>query len=104
VIGNIYLAKIYFTDLSDYKLRPVLVIKQLADDFLCLPLTSQLKSNALALKQEDFLSGNLKQASFVIAHKSFTLHKSILSKHLATLKPDILLQAVQMFCLYLGCH
>ena len=26
MVGSIYLARIYFTDLSDYKIRPVLVI------------------------------------------------------------------------------
>ena len=29
MVGKIYLAKIYFTDLSEYKIRPVLVIKEL---------------------------------------------------------------------------
>ncbi len=28
MVGGIYLAKIYFTDLSDFKIRPVLVLKQ----------------------------------------------------------------------------
>ena len=29
MVGKIYLAKIYFTDLSSYKIRPVLIIKEL---------------------------------------------------------------------------
>ena len=28
MVGDIYISKIYFTDLSEYKLRPVLVIKK----------------------------------------------------------------------------
>jgi mRNA interferase MazF len=36
MVGEIYPAKIYFTDLSYYKIRPVLVIKTLGDDCMCL--------------------------------------------------------------------
>jgi hypothetical protein len=32
MVGKIYLSKIYFTDLSKSKIRPVLVIKELGDD------------------------------------------------------------------------
>jgi len=44
MVGDIYLAKIYFTNLREYKIRPVLVIKQLGRDYICLQLTSQLKN------------------------------------------------------------
>jgi len=36
MVGDVYLAKIYFTDLSAYKIRPVLVYKKLDDDYVCL--------------------------------------------------------------------
>ena len=29
MVNKIYLAKIYFTDLSSYKIRPILVIKEI---------------------------------------------------------------------------
>jgi len=41
MVGKIYLAKIYFTDLNEYKIRPVLVIKVLDEDCICLQLTTQ---------------------------------------------------------------
>jgi len=34
MVGDIYLAKIYFTNLREYKIRPVLVIKQLGRLYL----------------------------------------------------------------------
>jgi hypothetical protein len=43
MVGDIYLAKIFFTDLSEYKIRPVLVIKEMGRDCICLQLTSNLK-------------------------------------------------------------
>jgi len=104
MVGNIYLAKIYFTDLSAYKIRPVLVIKELDDDCICLQLTSQIKEKALIITQQDLLTGNLKKDSFVIVPKNFTLHKSILIKYLATIKPEIIFNIVRELCLTLGCN
>lgn len=79
MVGDIYLAKIYFTDLSDYKIHPVLVIKELDDDCVCLQLTSQVNSNALSLTQKDLAKGTLKKESFVVMPKNFTLHKNFSS-------------------------
>jgi hypothetical protein len=45
MVGRIYLAKIYFTDLSEYKIRPVLVLRVYGEDCLCLPLTSNLRNS-----------------------------------------------------------
>lgn len=77
MVGSIYLARIYFTDLSDYKIRPVLVIKEFGEDCLCLQLTTQLQHNGVFLNQSDIESGALKKESLVIVPKSFTLHNSI---------------------------
>jgi mRNA interferase MazF len=104
MVGNIYLAKIYFTDLSAYKIRPVLVIKELDDDCICLQLTSQIKENAFIITQQDVLKGILKKDSFVIVPKNFTLHKSILIKYLATIKPEVMLNIIRELCLTLGCN
>jgi hypothetical protein len=37
------LVKVYFTDLSDFKIRPVLFYKKIGNDYLFLPLTTNLK-------------------------------------------------------------
>ena len=74
MVGGIYLAKIYFTDLSDYKIRPVLVIKEMGDDCLCLQLTSQLKNKEIIIDNSDLIAGKIKKESLVVEPKNFTLH------------------------------
>ncbi len=104
MVGDIYLAKIYFTDLSAHKIRPVLVVKDLDDDCVCLQLTSQVKESGLILTQQDLLKGSLKKDSFVVIPKNFTLHKSILFKYLATIKSEMLSEIRQKLCLAMGCN
>ena len=73
MVGSIYLAKIYFTDLSEYKIRPVLVIKELGDDCICLQMTSQVNNN------------------------------SILFKYIANIKEQKLKAIFKLFCKEIGC-
>lgn len=61
MVGRIYLAKIYFTDLSEYKIRPVLVLRVYGEDCLCLPLTSNLKHEGFLLETNDLVDGFLKK-------------------------------------------
>jgi len=103
MVGSIYLARIYFTDLSDYKIRPVLVIKEFGEDCLCLQLTTQLQHNGVLLNQGDIDSGELKKESMVVVPKSFTLHNSILIKQIAVLTETKLEEIFQVFCEKLGC-
>ncbi len=104
MVGNIYLAKIYFTDLSEYKIRPVLVLKELGEDCICLQLTSQYDSNKLKITNEDLSSGHLKKDSLVVVPKNFTLHKSILFKYLANVKQEKLKTIFILFCKEIGCN
>ena len=82
MVNKIYLAKIYFTDLKSYKIRPILVIKELKDDCICLQLTSQYKENGINLTNDNLIDGKLKKDSLVIVPKNFTLHKTVLNKYL----------------------
>jgi mRNA interferase MazF len=103
MVGRIYLAKIYFTDLSEYKIRPVLVLRVYGEDCLCLPLTSNLKHEGFLLETNDLVDGFLKKQSKVIFPKIFTLHRSILIKHIATARQDILSTIHLEFCKKLEC-
>lgn len=98
MVGEIYLAKIYFTDLSEYKIRPVLVIKEMEEDCICLQLTSQLKNSKLVISNNDLASGNLKKESLVVVPKNFTLHKSILFKYIATVSENKFKEIYKIFC------
>ena len=103
MVGEIYLAKIYFTDLSDYKIRPVLVLKMLGDDCICLQLTSQLHHSGILLGADDLVDGALKKQSMLLVPKNFTLHQSVLTKYLARIRPDFLDQILHRLCEELGC-
>jgi len=103
MVGSIYLAKIYFTDLSAYKIRPVLVVKELGDDCICLQLTTQYKNNKISILNSDLESGELKKESMIVVPKNFTLHKTILFKYLGTLKKRKLQDIFNLFCKEIGC-
>ncbi len=103
MVGRIYLAKIYFTDLSEYKIRPVIVLRVYGEDCVCLPLTSNLKNEGFLLGSNDLADGFLKKESKVIFPKSFTLHSSILIKHIATVRQDILSTIHVEFCKKMEC-
>ncbi|MFP4487642.1 MAG: type II toxin-antitoxin system PemK/MazF family toxin [Campylobacterales bacterium] len=103
MVGKIYLAKIYFTDLSEYKIRPVLVIKELGDDCICLQLTTQYKEKKLTVSNADLTDGKLKKDSLVVVPKNFTLHRSILFKCLGTLDELKQKEIFDTFCKTIGC-
>ena len=103
MVGEIYLAKIYFTDLSEYKIRPVLIIKVLGEDCICLQLTSQIHHQGILITNQDLVDGCLKKESMLLVPKNFTLHGSILTKYLARVNDGILSQAMFRLCDALGC-
>lgn len=104
MVGKIYLAKIYFTDLSDYKIRPVLVLKVLGEDCICLQLTSQLHHSGILITSEGIVAGHLKKDSMLLVPKNFTLHRSVLTKYLATVDDVFLHKVMARLCLELGCN
>ena len=103
MVGSVYLAKIYFTDLSEYKIRSVLVIKELGDDCICLQLTSQYNNNKIIITNGDLSDGKLKKDSLVVVPKNFTLHNSILFKYIANIKEEKLKIIFRLFCKEIGC-
>ena len=103
MVNNIYLAKIYFTDLNDFKIRPVLVLKQIDQDCICLQLTTQLKNHACILTNKDLITGSLRKDSLVVVPKNFTIHKSILFKKLGTVRSKKMEFIYPLFCKRIGC-
>ena len=103
MVKGIFLAKIYFTDLSTYKIRPVLVIKEMGDDCICLQLTSNLNTDGIHISQTDIIEGTLRKDSLVVVPKNFTLHKTILFKFIATLNEDKFREIYAIFCKKIAC-
>ncbi|MBJ7899056.1 MAG: hypothetical protein GC158_03820 [Cyanobacteria bacterium RI_101] len=68
LIGNIVLIPFPFSDLSQSKRRPALVLASVEfNDFVLCQITSKSYGDRLAipLKDSDFVSGGLKKDSFV---------------------------------------
>ncbi len=103
MLKDIYLAKIYFSNYSAYKIRPVLIIKELGNDLICLQLTSQIKENKIIIKNSDLTKGFLRKDSLVVYPKNFTLHKSILHKYITTINQNLFNSIYEKFCITIGC-
>jgi len=103
MVKDIYLAKIYFSDMSQYKIRPILVIKDFEEDVICLQLTSQFKKGRILITNYDLTEGKLKKDSLVVVPKNFTIHKSVLGKKLGIITNDKFNEIFNLFCEKIGC-
>ena len=103
MVKSIYLAKIYFTDLKDYKIRPILVIKEIENDCICLPLTTNLAQKGIVLTNNDLTEGILRKDLVVIVPKNFTLHKSIFLKYIGKIKEKKFKEIIEIFCKKIDC-
>lgn len=94
-IGEIVLSRFPFSDLTNTKLRPCLVIglAEFGDVILC-QITSKPHGSkrAIPLVKKDFLSGSIIVDSFIRPDKLATLDKSIVAQKLGVLKPTKILQ------------
>lgn len=99
--GDIVLVRFPFTNLTQSKRRPVLVIKDESDfhDIVCLQITSNgRQSNLLEITHSDFAYDHLPITSFVKYDKCFTLSSEIIDKKLTSLKPKMLEKLKMLFC------
>lgn len=79
--GDIVIVPFPFTDLTDSKRRPSLIIKVLeSDDVILCPISSQKKKDkyAISINENDFEYGVLKQKSIIRANCIFTADKKLI--------------------------
>lgn len=93
---DIILINIPFTDLSESKLRPSLIVGKVHEDFLC----CFLSSNIQAKNKHDILiemdsKNNLKVDSVIKCGKLFTLHYSLIKKKLGIVNQKIYNSVIQ---------
>ena len=104
MVKKIVLAKIYFTDFKDYKIRPIFIVKAYKDeDFLYLPLTTNIKLEGILIKNTDLDQGYLKEDSIVVVPKIGILHKDFIEKEIATLKISTFKKILKAICKNFGC-
>ena len=99
--GDILLIKFPFTDLSQAKKRPVLVIKRnnTQGDFICLQITSKLTPlNSIKIEDSNINNGTLKLVSYLKYDKCFTLNIDIVDKKLADVHQNFTTEIQRLFC------
>ena len=107
-IGDIVLCQFYFSDLSQSKNRPVLVLKDNLpfDDFIAIPISSQtekLHVDELLIDPNDFIKGGVPKNSKLIMRKTFVVSKSVVLKHYGRLSLQAMTQVKARFCSYFNC-
>ena len=105
MVGNIYFVEIPYSDYSYIKGRPVLIFKDLENDFLFLPLTSNLKRSGILLENTDLSKGTLKKDSVVVIPKINAIDKKLIfdSRLIATVKMNKFNLIIKELCTSLEC-
>jgi mRNA interferase MazF len=86
--ASVVLVDFPFSDLSDSKLRPAVVLAQASaqDWFLCqITSNARIDEKAIEIKDPDFASGSLRQRSFARPNKIFTGHEKLINRRVGIL-------------------
>ena len=98
VKGDIVVVPFPFSDLSNAKRRPALVIAGLdGDDLILCQITSRSIRDeyAISIDEEDFENGNLKQKSNARPNRIFTADRHIIKYKLGNLKTEKIEQVIE---------
>jgi mRNA interferase MazF len=98
VKGDVVIIPFPFSDLSQSKRRPAIVIAQLdGDDVILCQITSKNVSDnySLPIDDADFLSGTLNQTSNIRPNRLFTADSHIILYRIGSIKKEKLLQVVE---------
>ena len=90
VKGDVVVVIFPFSDLTETKKRPALVIAEAgSSDFILCQITSQATRDgrAVSLKSSDFQSGSLKRDSYIRPNRLFTASDKVILYKAAHLKP-----------------
>ena len=88
VVGDIVVVPFPFSDLSNSKRRPALVLADLVgDDIILCQITSQFNRDPYTIKlhNEDFETGSLKKDSNIRPNRIFTANKKIILYKVGTI-------------------
>lgn len=104
VKGDIVVTYFPFSDLSDAKKRPALVLAALrGNDVILCQITSQAvrDSDAVLLEQADFVHGGLRQTSNIRPNRLFTAEESIILYRAGTISGQKLTEVQQQLIVIL---
>jgi len=105
MVKNIYFVKVPYSDFSEFKGRPILVFKELENDLLFLPLTSNLKREGILLTNNDLESGSLKKESIIVVPKINAIDKNLISNSrvIGKITNDKYKKIILALCSSIGC-
>ena len=106
MVGHIYYITMPYSDFTKSKGRPVLVFKKIdKNDFLILPLTSNLQREGILLKETDIKDGRLKKESLIIVPKLTAVDSTLIqgARFIASLKESAFTHVQEKLCSKLGC-
>lgn len=95
--GDIVVVPFPFSDLSNFKKRPALVISTLkGDDLILCQITSQavFDEYAITLNNEDLISGSLKRKSNIRPNRIFTADGKIILYKVGSLKESKIIEII----------
>ncbi len=97
-IGTVVIVPFPFSDLSQSKLRPAVIIADVGrGDWLLCQITSKAYADSQAIKIDntDFSDGSLKLISYVRPSKLFTAHNSLFTSKIGRLKQETTQNIIQ---------
>lgn len=96
--SRVVLVRFPFSDLSQAKLRPALVLAGVGrGDWILCQVTSRPYADlqAIALDDRSFASGSLRVVSYARPGKLFTAHQSLIAAEIGSLESDAFRQIIQ---------
>ena len=96
--ASVVLVEFPFSDLSETKLRPAVVLAQAnrQDWFLCqIASNAGIDGRAIEIKDADFVAGSLRQKSFARPDKIFTGHESLIDRRVGVLSEKAISEIVE---------
>ncbi len=89
-IGDIVLVSFPFSDFSQKKIRPALVVSNnlKGKDVILCGITSQKDENLISLKNKDLIFGELPKDSFIKAEKIVVFQKNLIFKNVASISKE----------------
>jgi len=104
VSGDIIVLDFPFSDLTNIKKRPSLVLKKIAGkDLILAQITGKSfhKSEEVIIKNEDFLKSGLSRISYVRFTKLFTADESLIKYKIGSLKQEKFNDVIDEICSFL---
>ena len=101
VKGDVVVVPFPFSDLTQNKRRPALVVAVLqGDDVILCQITTQVRDDpyAIELIDSDFAMGSLRQASHIRPSRIFTADANIVLYRVGALRPAKMQQVVDAVC------